>query len=196
MGTFNLLSRFGDHMTRRTRPYREVRQARLLDPVVAAEYLNAAREESTGAFLKALFTVAQARQMSKVAKEAGVQRETLYHALSEAGNPRLDTFMSVLSVLDIDIKLVPKASVDDTNNPQDSPQRLSIAASAAESYSATDESKSTLSGWFGSKESSVGNLWNTAPKRIVSSVGIASQTPSDEPSERNTREMENYGRAA
>jgi probable addiction module antidote protein len=95
-------------MTRQTRPYREVLQERLVNPVVASHYLNAALEDSTEAFLKALFTVAQARQMSTVAKEAGVQRETLYRSLSEQGNPTLETLSSILSALGMDLSIVPK----------------------------------------------------------------------------------------
>jgi hypothetical protein len=41
--------------------------------------------------------------MTSVAKEAGVQRETLYRSLSETGNPTLTTFESVLSVCGVEI---------------------------------------------------------------------------------------------
>ena len=74
-------------MTRKTRPYRDLRLERLANPEVAAHYLNVTLENSPGEFLSALRNVAKARQMAKVAKEAGVQRETLYRSLSEQGNP-------------------------------------------------------------------------------------------------------------
>jgi probable addiction module antidote protein len=64
---------------------------RLANPEVAKHYLSEAVEESHESFLTALKTVAQARQMAKVARHAGVQRETLYRSLSEGGNPTLDT---------------------------------------------------------------------------------------------------------
>ncbi len=38
----------------------------------------------------------QAHQMTKVAKDSGVQRETLYRSLSEQGNPTLQTLTLVL----------------------------------------------------------------------------------------------------
>jgi probable addiction module antidote protein len=80
---------------------------RLANPEVAMHYVNAALEDSPEAFLKALRNVAQARQMTKVAKEAGVQRETLYRSLSESGNPTFDTLHSVLRVLGFRIQIVP-----------------------------------------------------------------------------------------
>jgi probable addiction module antidote protein len=56
-------------------------------------------------FLKALKKVAQARQMTKVAQEAGVQRETLYRSLSENGNPTLETLSSVLHALGMELRV-------------------------------------------------------------------------------------------
>jgi probable addiction module antidote protein len=44
--------------------------------------------------------------MSKVAKESGLQRETLYRSLSEKGNPTLDTLTGVLAALDLKIEIV------------------------------------------------------------------------------------------
>lgn len=90
----------------KTTSYSLIRNRRLADPQVAVEYLNQALAESHEVFLKALFTVAQARQMSKVAKEAGLQRETLYRSLSEQGNPTLSTLDAVLSALDLSYEIV------------------------------------------------------------------------------------------
>jgi probable addiction module antidote protein len=96
----------GANMTRTTTPYREVLLDRLANPDVAGHYLNAAMEDSPEAFLKALKNVAKARQMSKVAKEAGVQRETLSRSLSEQGNPTFGTLSSVLPVLGFRMQIV------------------------------------------------------------------------------------------
>lgn len=95
-------------MTRKTRPFSELRQEQLLIPEVASEYLNLAKDQSQEIFLKALRRVAQARQMSTVAREAGVQRETLYHAFSGEGNPTIGTLSSVLDVLGLDFTVSPK----------------------------------------------------------------------------------------
>lgn len=59
----------------------------------------------------ALGNIARARGMAQLANETGLTRENLYVALSEKGNPRLDTLMKVLSALGIGLVAVPgKAS--------------------------------------------------------------------------------------
>lgn len=67
------------------------------DPELAAEYLNAAAEDDDPrVYLTALRTVAEAQGMAKVAKAAGVPRESLYRALSPGGNPRFSTLHAIL----------------------------------------------------------------------------------------------------
>jgi probable addiction module antidote protein len=67
------------------------------DPALAAEYLNAAAEDGDPrVYLAALRTVAEAEGMAKVARAAGVPRESLYRALSAGGNPRFSTFHAIL----------------------------------------------------------------------------------------------------
>lgn len=67
------------------------------EPELAAEYLNAAAEDDDPrVYLTALRTVAEAQGMAKVAKAAGVPRESLYRALSSGGNPRFSTFHAIL----------------------------------------------------------------------------------------------------
>ncbi len=68
------------------------------DPEFAAEYLKAAIEDSEEpkVLLIALRQIAEARGgIAKVAKSAGVERESLYRALSSRGNPRLSTLSAV-----------------------------------------------------------------------------------------------------
>jgi len=89
----------------KTRPYREVLLANLTDPVEAEGYLNAVLEEYPEGFLKALRNVAQARQMAKVAQEAGIQRESLYRVLAEGGNPTLETLTAVLKAVGLKISI-------------------------------------------------------------------------------------------
>jgi len=86
--------------------YRQSLLNALEDPVEASAYLNAALDDSPQAFLKALRNVAQARQMSRVAKEAGIQRETLYRSFSEQGNPTFETLSSVLEALGMKLSVV------------------------------------------------------------------------------------------
>ncbi len=67
------------------------------DPEFAAEYLKAVLEDGDdpGVLLIALRRLAQAHGIPKVAKAAGIERESLYRALSAKGNPRLSTLMAV-----------------------------------------------------------------------------------------------------
>jgi probable addiction module antidote protein len=68
------------------------------NPDFAAEYLRAALEDNDepSVLLVALRRVAEARGgIAKVAKAAGVERESLYRALSVRGNPRLSTLVAV-----------------------------------------------------------------------------------------------------
>jgi probable addiction module antidote protein len=43
--------------------------------------------------------LAQARGIAKVAKAAGIERESLYRALSVRGNPRLSTLVAVTKAI-------------------------------------------------------------------------------------------------
>jgi probable addiction module antidote protein len=71
------------------------------DPGFAAEYLKAALEDEDEprVLLLALRHLAQARGIAKVAKAAGVERESLYRALSARGNPRLSTLVAVTKAI-------------------------------------------------------------------------------------------------
>jgi probable addiction module antidote protein len=72
------------------------------DPEFASEYLRAALEESDEpqVLLTALRHVAEARGgLAKVAKAAGIERESLYRALSPKGNPRLSTLIALTKAI-------------------------------------------------------------------------------------------------
>ncbi len=80
------------------------------DPRFAAEYLNAALEDQDEprVLLLALRHLAQAQGIAKVAKAAGIERESLYRALSAHGNPRLSTLVAVTRA--IGLKLTVEAA--------------------------------------------------------------------------------------
>ena len=72
------------------------------NPDLAAEYLKAALEETDDPriLLVALRRLAEARGgMAKLARTAGIERESLYRALSQKGNPRLSTLVAVVKAL-------------------------------------------------------------------------------------------------
>ncbi len=98
-------------MPKRIRDHQSWLIEKLTDPARAAAYLNAAIEDSREMFLEALRDVAQARQMARVARDAGVTRESLYRATSEIGNPTLDTLDSVLAAMGIKIKFEAEESI-------------------------------------------------------------------------------------
>ncbi len=69
-------------------------------------YLNAALAENDPRyFAKALGNVARAKGMSSVSDVSGVGRQSLYRALSDKGNPRIDTLFKVLEALDIRLSI-------------------------------------------------------------------------------------------
>jgi probable addiction module antidote protein len=71
-------------------------------PQFAVEYLKAAMEatDDPEVLLVALRHVAKAHGgLAKVAKAAGLERESLYQALSENGNPRLSTLLGIMKAV-------------------------------------------------------------------------------------------------
>jgi probable addiction module antidote protein len=73
-----------------------------------AAYLNDFLEEGDAAMIAhALGTVARARGMTDVAKEAGMARESLYKALRPESSPRLETVMKVMKVFGLRLVVQP-----------------------------------------------------------------------------------------
>src|SRR5438477_11462604 len=74
----------------------------LRTPKEMAAYLEACLEEAEGdaAFIaKALGDIARAKGMAKVARDAGLSRESLYKALSGERSPGFDTILKVIEAL-------------------------------------------------------------------------------------------------
>jgi probable addiction module antidote protein len=92
--------------------YKDDLLADLADPEYAAHYVTAAYRESRGAFLIALKDVADARLgMTQLADSVKANRVSLYRALSEAGNPTLSTFNSIVEALNLDVSFSPRTAV-------------------------------------------------------------------------------------
>ena len=94
-------------MPKRTSDFRADLLEDLADPQEAADYLNAAAEDSEKMVLVALRDIAEARQMARVAGEAGVSREALYRMLHKGGNPTYSSFMGILGALGLRIVFTP-----------------------------------------------------------------------------------------
>jgi len=71
-------------------------------------YLEASAEEDPGdgsLIRAALNDIARARNMSLLARRAGMSREGLYKALSEKGNPSFATVMQITRALGMQLRI-------------------------------------------------------------------------------------------
>lgn len=76
-----------------------------------AEYLNAVLEKGESAdVINAIGSVAKAIGMTKIAKEAGMSRPSLYKALSEGAKPQFATIIKVLRAIGGQIQVNPTSS--------------------------------------------------------------------------------------
>lgn len=74
-------------------------------------YLEAAMEGNDPKHIAgALGDVARSKGMTEIAKKAGLGRQALYNALSENGNPTLETLTAVLKVLGLELSVQRKAA--------------------------------------------------------------------------------------
>ena len=81
------------------------------DRIFATEYLKAALEDTDEpkVLLIALRRITEARGgFAKIARAAGIERESLHRALSPRGNPRLSTLVAVTKA--IGLKLTVEAA--------------------------------------------------------------------------------------
>jgi probable addiction module antidote protein len=78
----------------------------LRTPREMAAYLEACLEEANGdaAFIaKAFGDIARAKGMARVARDAGLSRESLYKALSGDRSPSFDTILKVVEALGLSL---------------------------------------------------------------------------------------------
>lgn len=89
-----------------SRPYEEGLDKRLKTPGYAISYLNAILDENDpDLLLLGLRDVARAYGFTQIAESTGLNRESLYKALSKGKNPRIGTVMDVLSAMGCRIRL-------------------------------------------------------------------------------------------
>ena len=73
-----------------------------------ASYLDAALEEGEPTLVAAaLGDIARGKGMTQVVRDAGLGRESLYKALSPAGNPEFATILKVVSALGLQLHAAP-----------------------------------------------------------------------------------------
>lgn len=74
-------------------------------------YLEAAMEGNDPRHIaRALGDVARSQGMTDIAKKTGLGRQALYTALSENGNPTLETLTAVLSALGLELTIQKRAA--------------------------------------------------------------------------------------
>lgn len=75
------------------------------------EYLKVWMEDgSPQEIARAIGDVARSKGMTEIAKKTGLGRQALYTALSENGNPTLETLTMVLSALGLELTVQRKAA--------------------------------------------------------------------------------------
>ena len=101
------------HAQMKTKNYKAGLLKELKDPEFASEYIAQALESGDQAvFLLALRDVVEASGgPSLIARQAHIQRESLYKALSNRGNPRLTTLQGILKSVGLRIAVTPAPCV-------------------------------------------------------------------------------------
>ena len=75
-------------------------------PAAVAAYIEAALETGDTAFIvDALGVVARAKGMTELSRSAGLSRESLYKALSQAGNPEFTTVLKVITAMGLKLSV-------------------------------------------------------------------------------------------
>ena len=74
-------------------------------------YLEAAMEGNDAKHIaSALGDVARSQGMTEIAKKSGLGRQALYNALSDSGNPTLETLVAVLGALGLELTVQKRAA--------------------------------------------------------------------------------------
>jgi probable addiction module antidote protein len=82
----------------------------LRTPEEMAAYLEVCMDEANGdasLIAKALGDITRAKGMTKVARDAGLSRESLYKALSGERSPSFDTILKVVDALGLQLHALP-----------------------------------------------------------------------------------------
>jgi len=82
---------------------------RLTTPEAEFAYLEAAFEDGDPSVIAAAIgDIARARGMGKIARDAGLSRETMYKAFCAEGNPTLETLAQVTKALGYRLSIAPR----------------------------------------------------------------------------------------
>ncbi|MEN3951976.1 addiction module antidote protein [Iodidimonas sp. SYSU 1G8] len=82
-------------------------------PAAEARFLSDALESGhAGHIADALGVIAKARGISKIARDSGLPRATIYSALNHGANPTLETVLKIAAALGYGFTLAPQAISD------------------------------------------------------------------------------------
>lgn len=96
-------------MTVKLRPFDPTRHIKTEEDIFY--YLEAAMEGNDPKHIaRALGDVVRSQGMTEIAKKTGLGRQVLYTALSENGNPTLETLTSVLGALGLELTVQKRAA--------------------------------------------------------------------------------------
>jgi probable addiction module antidote protein len=96
-------------MALKTKPFDPADYLKSEDDIL--EYIKVWMEDgSPREIASALGDVARSRGMSEIARKSGVWRQALYNALSDAGNPTLETLTAVLNALGLQLTVQKRAA--------------------------------------------------------------------------------------
>ena len=76
------------------------------DEMIAAYLREAAASGDEQLFLTALADIARARSMTKLAKDSGLGRESLYKSLRVGAKPRFDTISAIMRAMGLQLSVV------------------------------------------------------------------------------------------
>jgi probable addiction module antidote protein len=90
---------------KKTVKFEEILAGHLEEPEQAAKYLTACYEEGPDVFLQGLRDVVEAQGgMTRTARRAKLNRESLYRQLSRRGNPSFTSLNAVLDALGLRLR--------------------------------------------------------------------------------------------
>jgi probable addiction module antidote protein len=89
-------------MTEKTTPF-DIAAHLETDSDILGFLSEVAKEGDSSDLLHALSVASRAKGMTNIAKQAGVNRQSLYRSLSEEGAPKFETIMKVIEALGLRI---------------------------------------------------------------------------------------------
>jgi|SRR5579872_2926360 len=81
------------------------------DEDIAGYLTEALATHDTAVITRALGAVARARGMTRIARETGLSRESLYRALSAEGNPEFATVLRIIEAIGLRLAVEPSSKV-------------------------------------------------------------------------------------